>query len=61
MEKRIVINRGDSKFLENTFNVTQMMVWNALHFRRDTMLAKKIRKAAIERGGVLIEPKTKIS
>ena len=42
---------GGREFLCRLFNVTPQMVWKALSFESDTDLAKKIRKAAIERGG----------
>lgn len=41
----------EKNYLANLFNVTPQMVWKALSFESDTDLAKKIRKAAIERGG----------
>lgn len=42
---------GGREYLCRLFNVTPQMVWKALSFESDTDLAKKIRKAAIERGG----------
>lgn len=42
---------GGREYLCRLFNVTSQMVWKALSFESDTELAKKIRKAAIERGG----------
>ena len=42
---------GEREYLCGLFNVTPQMVWKALSFESDTDLAKKIRKAAIERGG----------
>lgn len=41
----------EKNYLANLFKVTPQMVWKALSFESDTDLAKKIRKAAIERGG----------
>jgi len=50
--KQILTKRGEVKALRELFKCSEPMVINALHFRRDTDLAKRIRKAAIERGGV---------
>ena len=41
----------EKNYLADLFKVTPQMVWKALSFESDTDLAKKIRKAAIERGG----------
>ena len=42
---------GERDYLCKLFRVTPQMVWKALSFESDTDLAKKIRKAALERGG----------
>lgn len=49
---RIVIKKdgNEGSYLAKLFRVTRVMVWKALSFESDTDLAKKIRKAAIERG-----------
>ena len=41
---------GERDYLCKLFRVTPQMVWKALSFESDTDLAKKIRKAAMERG-----------
>lgn len=49
---RIAIKKdgGEGAYLAKLFGVTRVMVWKALAFESDTDLAKKIRKAALERG-----------
>lgn len=49
---RIEVPRGGGErdYLCKLFRVTPQMVWKALSFESDTDLAKKIRKAAMERG-----------
>ena len=41
---------GERDYLFKLFRVTPQMVWKDLTFESDTHLAKKIRKAAMERG-----------
>ena len=50
---RIAIKKdgNEGAYLAKLFGVTRVMVWKALAFESDTDLAKKIRKAALERGG----------
>ncbi|KGN77923.1 hypothetical protein HR13_10280 [Porphyromonas gulae] len=50
---RIEVQKGGGErgYLCKLFRVTPQMVWKALSFESDTDLAKKIRKAALERGG----------
>ena len=50
---RIAIKKDGSEgaYLAKLFGVTRVMVWKALAFESDTDLAKRIRKAALERGG----------
>lgn len=55
MKKYIDITTENRNFLMRAFGVTRQTVQNALHFdaeRGNTDLAKKIRKLALERGGV---------
>lgn len=54
MKGQIAVTKSDRKMLEKIFDVTERTVFNALssNFREDNVLHKKIRKAAIERGGV---------
>lgn len=49
---KILTVHGDKKELAKIFKVSHVTVREALKGTVDTPLAKKIRKAAIERGGV---------
>lgn len=57
MKKFIKMPHGKSQELEKIFNCTAPVVRDALNFKKKTLpeairLAEKIRKAAIEMGGV---------
>lgn len=57
MKRYIHIKREDREFIEKLFKVTGRTVHNAIRFdekRGDTALAKKIRKVAFERGGIMM-------
>ena len=57
MEKYIAVTKETREFLQKAFKTTKMSVWRALYFDKragDTPLARRIRKAARERGGVLM-------
>ncbi|MBO5427994.1 MAG: hypothetical protein J5996_06175 [Prevotella sp.] len=55
MNRRIVVGRGDGLKLASTFNCTREMVSKALNFKKDSMLARKIRFVAKEQyGGIEI-------
>lgn len=55
MNRRIVINRGDGMKIASAFNCTREMVSKALNFKKDSMLARKIRFVAKEQyGGIEI-------
>ena len=41
---------NEKEYLAKLFGVSHVMVWKALAFESDTDVAKKIRKAALERG-----------
>jgi hypothetical protein len=45
------MSRGEGKKLAKLFGCTQQMVSYSLTFRKNSFLARKIRKAAMERGG----------
>lgn len=51
---KILVNHGDRRVIAKIFNVSEVTVRNALKFGTNSDLAKRIRKAAIERGGVEI-------
>jgi hypothetical protein len=52
---KILTDRGDKKALIKIFGCSHVTVREALRGNIQTELAKKIRKAAIERGGVEIK------
>ena len=53
MKKQILTTREEKKYLQKLFNCTNVMVWKALNYESDSDLARRIRKAALERGGKL--------
>ena len=55
MNRRIVVGRVDGVKLASAFNCTREMVSKALNFKKDSMLARKIRYVAKEQyGGIEI-------
>lgn len=54
MNQKIFIQRGEGMALARIFGVTKGYVSNALSFKENGDRAKRIRKAAIERGGQLV-------
>lgn len=57
MKKYIHLKKEDRDFLEQVFKVTSRMVYNALHYVGEgggSDLAKKIRKIALDRGGIVM-------
>lgn len=57
MEKYITATKEDREFLAKAFKVTERTVFYALRFdesRGKTEIARRIRKAAMERGGVVM-------
>jgi hypothetical protein len=52
MKRRIVVEHGEVKQIALLMNCTVQMVNGALAFRKNSFLARKIRKIAIERGGI---------
>ena len=55
MNRRIVMDRGNVVNIAKTMNCTREMVSKALNFKKDSMLARKIRYVAKEQyGGVEI-------
>lgn len=49
---KILVERGEHKMLMKIFNVSHVTVRESLRGNIKTDLGKKIRKAAIERGGI---------
>ena len=57
MKKYIHITKEDRMFIMKALGVTERTVFNAIRFdskRGDTELARKIRKLAMERGGIVM-------
>ena len=55
MKKQILIDDDTRVFIRKDFGGENVTVWRALNFKRDNDLMRRIRKLALERGGVLIE------
>ena len=57
MEKQIAVTKEDRKKLEKIFNVTERTVFKALSakYGTDNGLHKRIRKTALENGGIYME------
>lgn len=53
---RIMLPNGEQTKLARDFGVSRKSVWEALTGRKDTDLAKMLRRAAIERGGMEYDP-----
>lgn len=57
MEKYIHVTKDVRLYLAKTFNVSDKTVWNALNFdkkRGETDCAKRIRKFALQKGGIVM-------
>ena len=52
MKRRIVLEKGQGVMLAKTFELTPQTVSYALNFKNDSELARRIRKAALEIGGI---------
>lgn len=55
MNKYIKIQRGQTPLLADQFGVSKQYIWYALHYVKNGPTAVKIRKAALEMGGVYVE------
>lgn len=53
---RIIMPNGAQTKLAKEFNVSRKSVWEALTGRKNTALARMLRKAALERGGMEYKP-----
>lgn len=64
MKRKIVVEHGEQRAIAQIMGCTIEMVCHSLAFRKNSLLARQIRKVAIERGGVEVEfitiPKQKI-
>ena len=57
MKKYIHIKKEDREFIMRAFGISEKSVFNAIRFddrRGDTALAKKVRKLAMDRGGIVM-------
>lgn len=54
MKKYIHLKKADRDFLAKAFGITPRMVFSAVHFESDSELARKVRKLATERGGIVM-------
>jgi len=59
MKRRIVLEKGQGKELARAFGCTPQTVCHAMNFRHDSELTRRIRKAAIEKGGIEVTLKDK--
>lgn len=58
---KVLVEYGERKYLADLFKTTLPTVRAALRGQTNTALAKKIRAAAIKRGGVVVNnPKYKV-
>lgn len=63
MRKKVVVERGEVSEISRLMGCTRQMVNSSLAYRKDTDLAKRIRKMAILRGGQEVcfgEPKREV-
>lgn len=57
MEKYIHLKKEDREFIAKAFGITERTIYNATHFadfNEGNELAKKIRKLAISKGGIIM-------
>lgn len=54
MKRRIVVEYGEVNKIAELIGCTNVMVSHALAFRKNSRLARSIRKFALERGGTEI-------
>ena len=51
-KRMIAITPEEARYLEGFFKITHVTLWAALRYKKDNSLHRKIRKMALERGGV---------
>ena len=54
MKKYIHLKKEDREFIAKAFGITPRMVFSAVHFESDSELARKVRKLALDRGGIVM-------
>lgn len=52
MKKYIHITKADRDFIAKSLKITDRMVFKGIRFESDTKTAKKVRKLAMDRGGI---------
>ncbi len=52
MKRRIIVERGEIGHIAKLMGCTREMVGHSLAFRKDTDLARRIRRLALLRGGI---------
>lgn len=52
MKRRVVVDYGEQREIARLMGCTSEMVSHSLAFRKNSKLARAIRKLAIERGGI---------
>jgi len=52
MKRKIVTDYGETKKISEMLGCTPEMVSYSLNFQKNSPLARKIRKIAVERGGI---------
>ena len=58
MDKQIILSDEKKREMAKTFGYSRQTVWAALKFRTKSSVANMLRKAALERGGILIGENT---
>lgn len=58
MKRKIVVEHGEQRAIAQIMGCTVEMVCHSLAFRKNSILARQIRKVAVERGGVEVELNT---
>ena len=51
-KRMIAVTPEEARYLEGFFKITHVTLWAALRYKKDNTLHRKIRKTALERGGV---------
>jgi len=54
MDKQIILSDEKKREMAKTFGYSRQTVWAALKFRTKSPVSNMLRKAALERGGILI-------
>ena len=55
MKKYITVPNETKRQLREIFDCTKEMVWMALNYKSDSDLARRIRKHALDKGGVIFD------